>query len=119
MARNRTPARSGSIELGEVVTPTASIEPRQEYVPSFFGPDKPIDNSTAVAYNSSVDRVAIQLKFPAKVIRSGLVSGEQYEWSEAGAVVQVRIEDVDQLLQLKVGEAGCCGGSPNFLFQKV
>lgn len=117
MAKYRSPASSDSLK-SEIIVPEEAVIPILRDT-SFFVNDEPIDKSPAVTYNSNVDRVSIQLKFPAKVTRSGLVSGEQYEWSDAGAIVQVLEEDVDQLLQLKVGEAGCCGGSPNFLFERV
>lgn len=110
MAKRR--ASSNYRQLGEIITPKPSETLN-------FCPDGDLDIPTQTEYNSNVDRANIQLKFPAQVIRSGLVSGEQYVWSEAGAIVSVLIEDVDQLLQLKIGEAGCCGGNPNFLFERI
>lgn len=109
MARRRPLTGSGKLER-EVIVPT-----------KLFEEDEPIDNSPSVAYNqgNAVSRTSLQLKFPAQVTRIGLVSGEQYVWDKAGSIVSVLTEDVEQLLQLKVGDGACCGGSPNFLFERI
>ena len=93
----------------------------QEVITPLFGEDDAIDKLPSVAYNQSVavNRENLQLKFPAMVTRIGLVSGEQYVWDGAGSIVSVLTEDVEQLLQLKIGDGACCGGSPNFLFERI
>lgn len=109
MARRR-PLTGHSELVPEIIVPT-----------KLFEEDEHIDLQPFIAYNqgNDVNRVDIQLKFPAQVTRIGLVSGEQYVWDGAGSVVSVLHDDVEQLLQLKIGDGACCGGSPNFLFERI
>ena len=66
-----------------------------------------------------IDTVALQSLFPAHLKYIGL-SGQGYEWKQAGDVVHVLSEDAPLLLSKKHRFRGCCGVSSdgNFLFQK-
>lgn len=81
-----------------------------------------VDISKELSDNqSNVNRVALISQFPARIRRVGLISGESYEWPDAGSTVMVLSEDVESLLALRIGEGACCGGSPdsNFLFRRL
>ena len=43
------------------------------------------------------------------------MSGKRYEWERAGAVVEVDSEDAPGLLEKRLGDKICCGGSPDNL----
>jgi len=66
-------------------------------------------------------RVAIRSLYPARLRYASPSTGESYEWSSAGSVVEVAIEDVDFLLSKKLGSTGCCGvqSNGNQLFEKL
>lgn len=70
----------------------------------------------------TISRVQIQSLFPARVVKIGLVSGERYDFAEAGSVLSVDERDVNDLLAYRIGTTSCCGGSDpngNQVFQKV
>ena len=76
--------------------------------------DDPLEVDTVSSYDEEViaqERVLLQSKFPAKIRLTGLVTGEQYVWENAGSVVEVASEDVPNLLEKKVGRTACCGGT--------
>jgi hypothetical protein len=60
----------------------------------------------------TVETVAVRSIFPAHLKYIGL-SGQAYEWKEAGAVVAVHPDDVPHLLEKRIGERACCGASGN------
>ncbi len=66
-----------------------------------------------------IDTVALQSLYPAHLKYIG-ISGQGYEWKQAGDVVHVLSEDAPALLSKKHNHRGCCGVSSdgNFLFQK-
>lgn len=71
---------------------------------------------------STIIRKNIQSLFPARIIKIGLVSGERYEFAEAGSVVSVDERDVADLLAYRIGTTSCCGGSDpngNQVFQSI
>lgn len=71
---------------------------------------------------STISRVNIQSLFPARVIKVGLVSGERYDFAEAGSVLSVDERDVPDLLAYRIGTTNCCGGadpSGNTVFQLI
>jgi len=71
-------------------------------------------------YKADIDTsVELQLQISAKVKLTGKVSGKQYVWPKAGAIVSVDERDVEELLTKKLGSNPCCGGSINWLFKKV
>lgn len=78
----------------------------------------------AVADNLQKDTiirtVAIQSLYPAHLKYIGL-SGQEYEWVNAGTVVLVNEEDAPELLAKVIGTKGCCGvrSDGNVLFQKL
>jgi hypothetical protein len=64
--------------------------------------------------------VYIQSQFSAIIKYTGQVSGQQYVWNGAGAIVAVSSEDAPFLLTKRVGRGSCCGvvSEGNFLFLK-
>ena len=62
------------------------------------------------------DRVWVRLNYPANVKTAGQ-SGDRYVFPGIGSEVQVRVEDVEQLLAIRRG--GCCGAVPSFMFELV
>ena len=78
--------------------------------------EKPVVEKTSA---QSIIRVTIRSLFPAKMRYTGQVTGEPYEWAQAGSVVSVRIEDAPYLLSKKIGSTGCCGAGNggNTLFE--
>ena len=86
------------------------------------GLDEPLVISSDVPYNQiEQTRVNVVNIFPAKLIYTGLVTGEPYEWSGPGSIVSVNSEDLADLLSKKIGESSCCGSSSkgNPLFEVV
>lgn len=65
------------------------------------------------------ETVALQSIFPAHLKYIGL-SGKEYQWEKAGAIVSVNEEDAPFLLTKRIGRGSCCGvvSEGNFLFQK-
>lgn len=53
----------------------------------------------------------LQSVFSAHLKLTGQTSGKLYEWAKAGDIVDVFVEDVDGLLQKRIGNSSCCGGS--------
>ena len=51
----------------------------------------------------------IQSQIDSKLVYTGRVSGELYEWQRAGDIIAVRDEDVPELLSKRIGERTCCG----------
>ncbi len=70
----------------------------------------------------TISRVNVQSLFPARVIKVGAVSGERYDFKEAGSILSVDERDVDDLLAYRIGTTSCCGGSDpsgNTVFQLI
>lgn len=65
----------------------------------------------AISYNKEAqsDTVSIQLTIDATVKVTGTVTGQQYVFRGAGAIVEVDSQDKDELLNKKRGRS-CCGG---------
>jgi len=83
-----------------------------------------LETEEVVSYDEVVEvgTERVQLVYPAKITRTGQVSGKEYVWQQAGAIVEVFKDDVPQLLKSKIGSTGCCGSSKrggNLLFQVV
>lgn len=66
-----------------------------------------------------IETVALQSLFPAHLKYIG-ISGQGYEWKQAGDVVHVLSEDAPLLLTKRIGRGSCCGvvSNGNLLFQK-
>ena len=76
----------------------------------------PIESGEILAYNSVV---SIRSLVDAQVKVTGTVTGDQYVWAKAGAVVEVDSRDKDEILNKKRGRA-CCGNNSNAsLFELV
>jgi hypothetical protein len=60
----------------------------------------------------------LQSKFPALIRETGPVTGKQYEWPNAGSVVEVDELDFPLLKVKRMGSHLCCG-SDNYLFIEV
>lgn len=81
-----------------------------------------VDNTVEYDEVEEVVTERVQLRYPAKVKRTGQSSGKQYVWNGPGDIVEVDKEDVPALLLSKIGGRGCCGSSGrngNYLFQVV
>lgn len=80
---------------------------------------EPIPLYTKVEQSKRTKR--LQSVFPAHLEITGRASGKLYVWLKSGDVTDVDIEDVDELLQKRVGNSTCCGGSQqgNRLFQVI
>lgn len=70
-----------------------------------------LEGQEAVKYNKSIqlDTVSMVCTIDATVKVTGTVTGTQYVFRGAGAVVQVNAKDKDELLNKKRGNS-CCGG---------
>lgn len=70
-----------------------------------------------------INLVTIQCIFPAHVKYEGAVSGQLYDFSGPGSVLEVDSRDVDAMLAYRIGRnTGCCGASStdgNIVFQAV
>ena len=60
----------------------------------------------------------IQSLIDSRLIYTGQISGEQYEWQRAGDIIAVREEDAPELLSKRIGQRACCG-SEQLLGNKV
>lgn len=79
-----------------------------------------LDIPTSVPYTIEEQSVQVVCKFPATLKLVGKVSGKQYEWANAGAIVAVDKEDVPDILTKKMGQSVCCGNNNNStLFEVV
>lgn len=74
-----------------------------------------LETSTVSTYTTGIEepkrRVKVQNLFPARVKRTGQVTGEQYVWNGPGTIVEVDARDVEDLLASKVGTTSCCGSN--------
>ena len=81
-----------------------------------FSEELPIEGGEILTYNSVV---SIRSLVDAQVKVTGTVTGDQYVWAKAGAVVEVDSRDKDEILNKKRGRA-CCGNNSNAsLFELV
>lgn len=62
-------------------------------------------------------KVKLQSRISARVVVSGdkTISGKRYEWKRSGDIVEVEKEDAPGLLEKRIGDKTCCGGSPDNL----
>jgi len=80
--------------------------------------DKPPVVKTAAQV--TIKSIKIQSLISAHLMYSGRESGKQYEWTRAGAIVDVDETDVPELLSKRLGGKTCCGsGDGNVIFEKV
>lgn len=66
-----------------------------------------------------IKEVKVQSLIDAHLVYTGKVSGRQYEWDRAGAIVSVYENDVAELLSKRLGTQTCCGDNRdgNVIFQ--
>ena len=88
-----------------------------------YAPKKPtssvkevLETPTITPYNKTV-RLINQIS--ARVRLQGFVTRDWYEWSKAGAIISVDKRDAPALLEKRLGEKHCCGGTPNIIFTLV
>jgi len=75
---------------------------------------------TRHVYNYSINMQSVRSMVAAKIIYNGAVTGNQYEWSQAGAITSVDERDVPELLAKRLGSRTCCGSSDgNRIFELV
>lgn len=53
----------------------------------------------------------IQSLIDSRLLYTGQISGEQYEWSRAGDIVVVDERDVPEMLAKRLGTRLCCGNN--------
>lgn len=73
-----------------------------------------VEETTA---SSKINMVKVQSLLDARIIYVGEVSGRQYEWAIAGAIVEVHESDVPGLLAKRRGKKPCCGAPEAKVFQ--
>ena len=80
--------------------------------------DRPKAVVEEISADSKIKTVElIQSLIDAHVIYTGRESGKQYIWSGAGAIVEVDVEDVPELLSKTRGKKPCCGNQETKIFQ--
>jgi hypothetical protein len=62
---------------------------------------------------TEVKKMAVRSVYPSRLKYIGTISGQSYEWAEAGAIVMVLPEDVPVLLEKRIGSRACCGALNN------
>lgn len=68
----------------------------------------------------TIKLIKIQSLIESHIIYSGQVTGQRYEWSKAGAIVEVNELDVPELLAKRLGGSTCCGNKGgNVIFELV
>ncbi len=72
-----------------------------------------------VSYNKEIDTVSIRNLLDATVKLTGTVTGQQYVFHGAGAIVEVDSRDKDEILNKKRGRACCGGQSGKSVFELV
>jgi len=65
--------------------------------------------------------VKIQSLIDSRLVYTGRISGELYEWQRAGDIIAVKEEDVPELLSKRIGERSCCGEGllGNRIFEEI
>ena len=81
-----------------------AIKPKSKHIDSIK--EKVVVEKVVEPYNSYRK---IQSLIDSKLIYTGQISGEQYEWQRAGDIIVVKEEDVPELLSKRIGERTCCG----------
>jgi len=74
-----------------------------------------LDTKKTVTYN----KIKLRNLLSAKVKLPGSVTQEWYVWLKAGYVLEVDERDASALLEKRLGNKHCCGGSPSMLFEEV
>lgn len=54
--------------------------------------------------------IKVRSLLDSRLLYTGQVSGQQYEWSRAGSITEVDKRDVPELLAKRIGTGSCCGG---------
>ena len=81
------------------------VEPKTEYLD-----EVKVDSESVLPYNEVIT-VSITSLLDARLVYTGQVTGQQYEWKKAGSVVEVSVEDSEILLAKRIGRDSCCGNS--------
>lgn len=74
-----------------------------------------LDTKKTVTYN----KIKLRNLLSAKVKLPGSVTQEWYVWLKAGYILEVDERDAPALLEKRLGNKHCCGGSPSMLFEEV
>lgn len=61
----------------------------------------------------------VVLMVDVRLIHTGAVTGKQYVWEQAGAILPVDERDVPDLLVQHVGTSSCCGGGTSKMIQVI
>ena len=93
------------------------------FQPERVDPDAGLKKAVAKATaKDKITLVKLQCLFPAHVIYAGAVSGQRYDFSGPGSVLEVDSRDVPAMLAYRIGTTSCCGGGNldgNTVFQIV
>lgn len=64
--------------------------------------------------------IKIRSLIDAHLIYDGRESGQRYEWTRAGAIIEVDEQDVPELLAKRLGGQTCCGNRDgNKIFELI
>lgn len=84
---------------------------------------KESDVQTVVEETTSevtIKLIKVQSLVEAHLIYNGRETGQRYEWSKAGVIVEVNELDVPELLAKRLGGQTCCGSKGgNVIFEAV
>ena len=73
-------------------------------------PEVKVDSESVLPYNKEIT-VSLTSLLDARLVYTGQVTGQQYEWKKAGSVVEVNAYDSEILLAKRIGKDSCCGNS--------
>lgn len=76
-----------------------------------------VERQTIQTYN--LDSVKLQSLMDAHLHYTGEVTKRQYEWKQAGSIVEVDSKDALYLLSKRIKTQSCCSGSDVAVFQKI
>lgn len=86
------------------------IESKKHGVYSAKPAEKPVVEPKSETVTLKPSTVSIRLIYDSKMRRESPTTGKSYDWNKIGDVVSVDTEDVQYLLDIRLGGRGCCGG---------
>lgn len=75
--------------------------------------DLGVAKAVVTSYNSISEKPKLQLQISVKVIvpSDKTNSGKRYVWERSGDILEVEMEDLELLLNKRLGDKACCGGN--------
>lgn len=94
--------------------------PSKSRLPESGQPEK-VRVAETVGGTYNINGIKITSLVDAHLEYTGRVSGKLYRWDRAGAVTVVDERDAPELLEKRIGNKSCCGGSRHgtLVFQKA